>query len=226
MKTLTMTAAALAILTGAAMAQAPDGETGARPGPDLDAMFERLDADGDGAISREEFAAAAPMGRIRAMAEETPLDRDAFAAEMAADAATRAARIFERLDADGDGLLSAEELAPRRPERRAAMFDRIDADGDGVITREEAEAAHARWRERAERRPEGRGPRHQRAEGRPGRGPDGGPRGDRVERMFERMDLDGDGVITREEAEQFHRDMRERAGQDGRGPRGHGPDRG
>ncbi|MFN3615719.1 MAG: EF-hand domain-containing protein, partial [Rubrimonas sp.] len=160
MKTVTLTAAALAMLTGAAVAQTPDR------GPDVEAMFERMDQDGDGAISREEFEAAAPMARIRAMAEQTPLDRDAFAAEMAADAAARAARMFERLDRDGDGLLSAEELAPRRPERRAAMFDRIDADGDGVVTREEAEAAQARWRARAE--------------GRPGRGSDGGSRGDRV----------------------------------------------
>lgn len=246
MKTLTLTAAALSLLAGAAFAQSPAAQNSAaqnsaetpadRRGPDLDAMFERMDSDGDGAISREEFEAAAPMARIRALAEQAPLDRDAFAAEMAADAAARAARMFERMDADGDGLLSAEELAPRRPERAAAMFDRMDADGDGVISREEAEAAQARWRERAERGPRHeraeRGPRHESAE----RGPrhergEGGPRadrGDRVERMFERMDLDGDGVITREEAEQAHRDWRERAEQEGRGkgPRGQRPDRG
>jgi Ca2+-binding EF-hand superfamily protein len=87
-----------------------------------------------------------PRGRIGEMTDE-------MRAEMAA-------RMVERFDADGDGLLSAEEIAAgmeamaalrNDPAARArAMFERLDTDGDGVISAEEFEAAHERMRERAE----------------------------------------------------------------------------
>ncbi len=47
---------------------------------------------------------------------------------------------FKKLDRDGDGRLSKEELAGR------PFFDRTDADGDGFVTRDEARAALARGR--------------------------------------------------------------------------------
>lgn len=52
---------------------------------------------------------------------------------------------FKRLDADGDGKLSREEL----PERARQNFGRIDADGDGSVSREEHEAVVRRMREGA-----------------------------------------------------------------------------
>ncbi|OLS48229.1 EF-hand domain-containing protein [Rhodovulum sulfidophilum] len=55
------------------------------------------------------------------------------------DRAARAERLIEMLDGDGDGQLSAEELATRPgPEM---MFNRIDADGDGSLSQDEFEAA-------------------------------------------------------------------------------------
>jgi Ca2+-binding EF-hand superfamily protein len=42
------------------------------------------------------------------------------------------------------------------------MFDRIDADGDGSISAEEFQAAEARWQQRADRRAERRGERLER----------------------------------------------------------------
>ena len=45
-------------------------------------------------------------------------------------------RVFQRLDANGDGRLTREEA--RIDPAVQAAFDRIDADGDGVVTREEA----------------------------------------------------------------------------------------
>ena len=53
--------------------------------------------------------------------------------------AERAARLVEMLDADGDGALSAEELASRPGPQM--IFDRIDADGDGTISQEEFDDA-------------------------------------------------------------------------------------
>jgi hypothetical protein len=49
-----------------------------------------------------------------------------------------------RLDADGDGRVSADEM----PERMRRQFDVMDADGDGFIDADEAEAATERIRER------------------------------------------------------------------------------
>ena len=52
------------------------------------------------------------------------------------DPATMVSRTFERVDADGDGTLSAEEISTIDPERRG-LVDSADADGDGSITRAE-----------------------------------------------------------------------------------------
>lgn len=84
--------------------------------------------------------------------------------------AFRAAR-FAELDADGDGVISRQEFvdhaAARAGDRAGAMFDRLDADGDGVLSRDAIEA-------------------------RRGAGPDAGW-------MMRRFDADGDGAISRDE---------------------------
>lgn len=118
----------------------------------------------------------------------------------------RAARIAERFaaaDTDGDGLLSADEIAAAlesmRLERMAVMAGRylqaLDTDGDGALSLDELMA---------------------------------GP----SERMFARADTDGDGVISPEEWDAAMAQMRDRMGDrmdrgaerraEGRGD-GHGP---
>ncbi|MGF7147984.1 hypothetical protein FHS96_001593 [Sphingomonas zeicaulis] len=72
----------------------------------------RADADGDGRISKEEWAA----GRKNAKRDPS--------------------RMFTRLDANGDGQLEASELDALLARR----FQRIDADGDGSITPDERAA--------------------------------------------------------------------------------------
>ena len=52
------------------------------------------------------------------------------------DPATMVTRTFERVDSDGDGKLSAEEISTIDPERRG-LVDSADADGDGTVTRAE-----------------------------------------------------------------------------------------
>tara|TARA_R110002049_G_scaffold4601_6_gene32917 strand:+ start:132843 stop:134723 length:1881 start_codon:yes stop_codon:yes gene_type:complete len=52
------------------------------------------------------------------------------------DPATMVTRTFERVDSDGDGTLSAEEISQIDPERRG-LVDSADADGDGSVTRAE-----------------------------------------------------------------------------------------
>lgn len=86
------------------------------------------------------------------------------------DGAFRAGQRFARADSDGNRALSLEEFQAAGLER----FTLADADGNGAITLEEIVAARAQaMQERMERR---------------------------AERMLERLDADGDGVITLEEA--------------------------
>lgn len=136
---------------GVAMAQGPRGMTfdqldvdgsGEITTEDLTALrndrFATLDGNGDGSVSKEEFLAAQ-----RTQAEE------------------RAERMFERLDADGDGVLSRDVIEGRQGvgggER---MISRFDEDGSGGISAEEFEEARARMGERRKGGERGFGKRH------------------------------------------------------------------
>jgi Ca2+-binding EF-hand superfamily protein len=138
------------------------------PGPDR--AFHRLDADGDGQLSPEEMAAGRPGARGRHM--ERGRRGPGFGGGFGpADGQDREA-VFQKLDENGDGFLSVEELAaarekmrerrgerPRRfnPEER---FKELDVNADGVLSAEEFARGSAR---------------------------------------FERLDADNDGVVTLEE---------------------------
>ncbi len=130
------------LLPAVAMAQGPGGPGkrgafGDRP------SFETLDADGDGQITVAEFKALA-QARFDAMDTDgngviSEEEMTARAAEKAAEkAARRFARLLEWRDADGDGALSAVELADGRGEK---LFARADRNRDGVISAEEYAAA-------------------------------------------------------------------------------------
>ena len=65
-----------------------------------------------------------------------------------------APRMFERIDADGDGKVTAAELGAVSADR----IMRADADGDGAVTKAEADAAHEKMKAaRGERRNRGGG---------------------------------------------------------------------
>jgi Ca2+-binding EF-hand superfamily protein len=151
-----LTALALAAVTGAAFSSAaladrgPKGDMqgmemgGPGMGPRFD--FAAVDGDKDGKVTEAELTAwrAAEAGKIDAnkdgklSAEELTAAR---VAEMTARATEMATQMVADLDTDGDGLLTAAEMAARPGPAR--MFDRADADGDGAITQAELDAMHA-----------------------------------------------------------------------------------
>lgn len=90
------------------------------------ARMQAMDTDKDGFVSADEIQAA-------------------VLARMSEHAADMAKMRIERQDTDKDGRLSQTELAAGPMAGR--MFARIDANGDGAISREEMEAAKARMTE-------------------------------------------------------------------------------
>ena len=90
-------------------------------------MMSGVDANDDGMISTEELAAH-------------------MKARMDAKIDERAKARVASQDLNGDGMLSAEELlAPPMPVR---MFDRLDTDGDGAVSQDEIAQAKAKMQQR------------------------------------------------------------------------------
>lgn len=93
-----------------------------------DAVFDRLDADNDGAITRTEFETRperAPRARMGGQQARRMHRAHAARAGMAGDrtvdlsqARERMVQTFARLDKDGDGYLTAEERRAGAMERR------------------------------------------------------------------------------------------------------------
>lgn len=83
------------------------------------AAFARMDQDGDGAVTAEEREA------LRAQAREPVAGRG------------RGSGMVARADADGDGQVTLAEVEAQA----RARFERMDADKDGVVTADERRAA-------------------------------------------------------------------------------------
>jgi Ca2+-binding EF-hand superfamily protein len=131
-------------LTGisAAVAQGPHKERGARG----EGHFARLDTDGDGRITRDEWTAA-KLDRF----EAADLDGDGRVTpeEMREVGQAWKAKIAAKRQADGEGSDRATERRHHRRGHHAKMgkliFKRLDANQDGAISRDEAQAAANRF---------------------------------------------------------------------------------
>ena len=97
----------------------------------IDRRMSRADANGDGAITTDEMEARQALisGEAQSRMEKRIEDSRAF---------------FERADRDNSGSVTADEM-------RAAIFDRLDRDGDQMLSKRElrAMARADRFRKRA-----------------------------------------------------------------------------
>ncbi len=123
--------ASLLIVAGTGMAYAhAEGEK-----PD----FATLDADGSGEITAEDLTILR-QNRFAEMDTDGSgsISEAEFVAGAKAKSEDRAAKMFARLDADGDGELNQDTLATMGKRRmHGRMLERFDADGSGGINEEE-----------------------------------------------------------------------------------------
>lgn len=108
-------------------------------------IFDKLDGDRDGRISRAEFEEALTGGpplpppqpseeaELRALFDRIDQNRDGFIAQSELDAARNDE--FARLDANGDGRLTREEYLAGRGRAAGRRFDELDREKRGFVTR-------------------------------------------------------------------------------------------
>ena len=133
------------------------GERGIMMG-DRNAIFDRLDTNHDGSISRQEFASAQPQARqervmiIRngpdgapsAQGEPGGMERMRMHMHGAGMERGFGGHLFDMADANHDGRVTLQEAETAA----LAHFDNADLNHDGKITPEERTQAHALMRER------------------------------------------------------------------------------
>lgn len=168
--------AGLGLLAGAALSLAATpmlarGVSGANGPRGLFATdFAALDVNGDGQITEDDLTAGAVAQLAEADTDGNgKLDANEIAAQILArfedrtdrmrgDPAARAEAMAKRLiaarDADGDGALVPEELAPAKGYAR--MIDRFDTDDDNAISAAEYDEAKAEMTTRWEKRGDGK----------------------------------------------------------------------
>ena len=121
-----------------------DGKLRAEEVPaDKRAFFDRAlrsgDADGDGALNAAEFAKAFSSGR------DSDRERDSRSRRRSGSSsggrpAPYAADFIRRLDKDGDGKVSSEELPQPYRARLGVRFEEFDKNKDGALNQEEVAA--------------------------------------------------------------------------------------
>lgn len=139
-------AALVAATSSHARAGGPDGMRG----EGIQMLFEAVDANQDGKVTADEIEAhrAASFSDLDTDGNGE-VSRQEFIDHASARAGERAGTMFDRLDADGDGVLSRDAIeAQGRPgPDPARIIARFDTDGDGAISTEEAEQARTAFRE-------------------------------------------------------------------------------
>ena len=152
------------------------------------AVLARLDKNSDGRITSDEARPAMPEGRGRGGPEGgRGRGRGEGEDNAAPDVVEETVKTLMAFDANGDGKLSRSEL----PGRFQGLFDRADGNQDGFLAPDEIRKMAAAQAPPPE--PEGRG----------GRGRGDGPGGEmnfiRFDPILAAVDTNGDGVISADE---------------------------
>lgn len=190
------------------------GGLGSFSSAQFEKMFTRIDVNADGAVTRDEFIAGAPddVSADKAGSLFDKLDSEGSGALSQSDLATAfqqmaasmqagmiqaqagnmggggdrpdASELFAKLDTDGDGSVSREEFVSGRPdevseEQASAFFDKIAGENTDSIDQQSFVAAM------------------QKPPPPPGGG--GGQGGGQSDEVFDALDTNQDGVVTREE---------------------------
>lgn len=141
-------------------------------------LLQKMDTNGDGRISEQEFLAAA-TARFKSIDTASKgsvdaqqmLDSPAAAERME----KRAERLVRRLDSAGNGYVTQDEVAAAAQQR----FARLDANGDGKLTSDELAFRHGRHTAAAD------APSERRAAF--------------AQKHFDKLDANHDGIVTRDE---------------------------
>jgi Ca2+-binding EF-hand superfamily protein len=136
-------------------------------------------------------------------------------------------RPFERMDRDGDGMISLEEFRSPR-DMLAQRLERADENGDGQVSQSEIERARASMEARAEARMKQRQEKRDQFFSDSDQDRNGALSEEEIRQgMFARLDTNGDGLLSKREMAQLRQLAR-------RGPKGErrhmrgpeGPERG
>ncbi len=138
--------------------------------------------------------------------------------------------VLKHLDKDGNGSISKSEA----PERMASHFDKLDANGDGAVTLDELKAAFKKRGERGERGGRGPGGKGFGGKGRPtpedfikrfdkdGNGTvSRGELPEKMQQKFDKIDQNSDGAIDVNEVKAL---FAKHAAKGGKGPHRQKPD--
>ncbi|KAF0223265.1 MAG: hypothetical protein FD176_2084 [Rhodospirillaceae bacterium] len=192
------------------------GGLGSFSSAQFEKMFTRIDTNADGAVTRDEFIAGAPddVSADKAGSLFDKLDSESSGALSQSDLATAfqqmatsmqagmiqaqaqagsmggggerpdASELFAKLDTDGDGSVSREEFVSGRPddvseEQASAFFDKIAGEDTDSIDQQSFVAA-------MQKPP-------------PPAGGGGGQGGGQSDEVFDALDTNQDGTVTREE---------------------------
>lgn len=122
-------------------------------------------------------------------------------------------RPFERMDRDGDGMISLEEFRSPR-DMQAQRLERADKNGDGEVSQSEIEEARASMEAKAEARMKKRQERRDQFFAESDQDQNGALSAEEIRQgMFARLDTNGDGLLSKRELAQLRQLAR-------RGPKG------
>lgn len=103
----------------------------------LRSLFSKIDSDGSGSVTREEFVNGAPKDVSSEMAGQLFDALDSSGSGSLSESDILSA--FEQLDSQMQGALIQEQGQGSRPQppKPEDVFNQADSDGDGTVTREE-----------------------------------------------------------------------------------------